>query len=79
MVQSFLQATAWAMKPPAPYGPFHLIFTFFGVSAVILRARKLASKEHRQTDSLLFLCSLINSKTERGAWNGYWFENCLVH
>ena len=45
MVQSFLQATAWAMKPPAPYGPFHLIFTFFGVSTSILLARRLASKE----------------------------------
>jgi len=64
MVQSFLQATAWAMKPPAPYGPFHLIFTFFGVSAGILLARKLASKEHRQTDSLLFLCGLILALTE---------------
>ena len=64
MVQSFLQATAWDMKPPAPYGPFHLIFTFFGVSTSILLARRLASKEHRQTDSLLFLCSLILALTE---------------
>ena len=64
MVQSFLQATAWAMKPPAPYGPFHLIFTFFGVSTSILLARRLASKESRQTDSLLFLCSLILALTE---------------
>ena len=64
MVQSFLQATAWAMKPPAPYGPFHLIFTFFGVSTSILLARRLASKESRQTDLLLFLCSLILALTE---------------
>lgn len=64
MVQSFLQATAWTMKPPAPYGPFHLIFTLFGAGAGIFLARKFAHKEHIQTTFLLFTCGLILALTE---------------
>ena len=64
MVLSFLQATAWTMKPPVPYSPFHLILTFSGISTSIFLAGKTSMQERRQTDSLLFLCSLILALTE---------------
>ena len=64
MVRSFLQATAWTMKPPAPYGPFHLILTLFGIGTSIFLARKFTCKERRQTDLLLFTCGFILALTE---------------
>ncbi len=64
MVWSFLQATAWTMDLPAPYGPFHLILTLLGVSISIFLARKLPRKKRIKTDSLLFTCGLILALTE---------------
>ncbi len=69
MVWSFLQATAWTMDLPAPYGPFHLILTLLGVSISIFLARKLPRKKRIKTDSLLFTLLSRISGFLAGSWH----------
>ena len=31
IIERFINFTAWEMTKPKAYGPFHLLFTFFGI------------------------------------------------
>ncbi|MBQ3529585.1 MAG: YwaF family protein [Oscillospiraceae bacterium] len=49
-IDAFMHATAWAMEKPAPYGTFHLTYTFVGLAVAILLAwflRNLSDKGNR--------------------------------
>ncbi len=53
-LETIMAATAWEMTKPKAYGPFHLLFTFFGVLLCILIARKLRNVNERGNKIVLF-------------------------
>jgi uncharacterized membrane protein YwaF len=68
MVGDFLEElmtlTAWEMTKPKAYGPFHLLFTFFGVILCILVARKLRNVGERGNKIVLFSVGMFLLVTE---------------
>ncbi len=69
-ITSLLQATAWPIKTPRPYGPFHLLLTLAGVTAAVCLACRLSKRlpgakdaAQRRTRPLLF-CGLLLAVSE---------------
>lgn len=60
----FIEFTAWEMTKPKAYGPFHLIFTFAGVSLLLLLAWKLRNISERGNRILLISVSSFLIITE---------------
>ncbi len=60
----FVEFTAWEMTKPKAYGPFHLIFTFAGVSLLLLLAWKLRNISERGNKILLISVSSFLIITE---------------
>ncbi len=57
-IDAFMHATAWEMEPPAPYGPFHLIFTFAGLAVSIFLAWRLRNLSDKENRIFLFACGV---------------------
>ncbi len=58
-VDAFIHATAWAMERPAPYGAFHLTFTFVGLAVSILLAWSLRNLSDKGNKIFLTLFGLL--------------------
>ena len=58
-IDAFMHATAWAMEKPAPYGTFHLTYTFVGLAVAILLAWRLRNLSDRGNRIFLTLCGVI--------------------
>ncbi len=56
---SLLQATAFPMTPPRPYGAFHLTFTFVGLAISLFAAWKLRNIGQRKGRILIFCVGLF--------------------
>lgn len=56
LIGSFLRATAWPMRPPEPYGPFHLFITAAGVWTAVFLARRAAG---RRRAHVLAACGIL--------------------
>lgn len=63
-LESVMAATAWEMTKPTAYGPFHLLFTFFGVLLCILIARKLRNVSEHGNKIVLFSVGMFLLLTE---------------
>ena len=58
-IDAFMHATAWAMEKPAPYGAFHLTYTFVGLIVSILLAWKLRNLSDKGNRIFLTVCGVI--------------------
>ena len=58
-LEQFINATAWPMTEPVSYGPFHLIFTFVGLAAAVLLARRLRRLSDKGNRILLLTCGIF--------------------
>ncbi len=89
LIESILSATAWPMRPPAPYGPFHLLLTAAGTAAAVLLARRMSARERPhvlgacglllaagEVYKQLFLYYVVNGRTYD--WWYFPFQLCSV-
>lgn len=60
---SLFQLTAWAMKTPRPYGPFHLILCAAGITTAALAAKRKAA-DGGSPYTVLFFCGLMLAVSE---------------
>ncbi len=58
-IDAFMHATAWAMEKPAPYGAFHLTYTFVGLIVSILLAWRLRNLSDKGNRIFLMVCGVI--------------------
>lgn len=58
-IDRLMHATAWAMEKPAAYGPFHLLYTLFGLLLSIFLAWKLRKLGDKGNKILLTACGVF--------------------
>lgn len=58
-MQHFLEYSAWAMKPPIPYGMFHIIICLCGIPSAIFLAWKLRHISLKHHKIFIFVIGLI--------------------
>lgn len=76
-LDKLIEFTAWEMTKPKAYGPFHLIFTFVGITVLLLLAWKLRNISERGNRILLISVSsfLIITELYKQLFYYYHMEN----
>lgn len=64
MLDSFFEAIAWPMEPPAAYGAFHLLFTLIGFTVCGFTAWKLRHVNEKTAGWILFSGGLLLALSE---------------
>lgn len=58
-MEAFLNATAWMMTQPKPYGLFHIVMLVCGIPLTILLAWKLRNKKEHSYHRILFAAAVM--------------------